>query len=886
MEPLYQTDPHGKTRWHLDSCHNPDIFVNSGNNVIRGADIADGDTNIFCRTCKRAPNVPELIARRRRQNASSLTIPPDAPYGNYRLWWPRTVHYSSSAVSTEVQTTEESGQPNAAQAPPENVAENVLEIQSETCPRNPVYSERLADTEFRLLLLAPIIDTDVNRPIHVILEAFNDEIYPEYETVSYTWGGEDNDASLCRPIYVGPYWDVLLQTKNCWDMMQFLQLSAQKCHRYVWIDAICINQSDDLERSMQVAKMGQLYRCSTRTVIWLGKDIVELPVPRKYPRRRFLDDVCTIGAGNQLVRADGRVDLRLLLQRRYFSRIWVIQELLLSRHLVIPFDDMEILVSGPSLEVLSGWEDIAAQWIRYSTRGRSLNLDIEQLMATAARSQASDPRDKVFGLLGVATCSILPDYSISPSHTNIGITAHCLFHLFRPEILLDVHGDEAGENCPSWSLNSTKLSPANALSALKTDRMDPEDFHKWWQSQRGPSLDIFAVTSASPPEKQWDDTRYRIIEQSRANLGKPKIRDIKPWFGKREVDTSTAALSINLTHLFTVEYQPRFYSNYGNINAYHFPLVSSSAPSMYTFSSHLGFDRLIRPGDKVFILERHKSSSPLCLILRRGPKQDREVFKLVCCCEHVIFEVKTFEPKGKFDTLSIAELQYSLDNTLEDAKVYVRGILSKFCPGKSSGQLYGIIEDTVEGTFEVIGSMDDPSFLDTCLRHVPARFQPAQRHENGLLLCVSANDWDLSLYDIEPAPGYFYSVGPQLWEICGKWKYADKEAGISEYLPVSENAEWMESFQDGHPCKPQESRAVYMWIAEGKLKHYLKEKYCNLKLISLNSTWGTGGKTMSEIIQHFWKGGKFGEFIACPQWPFYLLRYFKITGITYEVTIE
>ncbi|KAK4167930.1 heterokaryon incompatibility protein-domain-containing protein [Cladorrhinum sp. PSN259] len=882
MEPLYQTDPHGNTRWHLDSCLKPDIVVNSGNNGIRDAGIVDGDINIFCRTCKRAPNVAELIARHGRQNTSEsgLRIPPDEPYGNYRLSWPRTVHYSSSAVSTNVQTTEENCQPNAAQAPPEIAAENVFEIQSETGPRNHVYSDRLADTEFRLLRLDPVISTDVNRPIHVILEAHNDDMYPEYETLSYTWGGEDNDVSLCRPIYVGPYWDVLLQTKNCWDMLQYLQLSSQKCHRYFWIDAICINQSDDLERNLQIAKMGQLYKYSTRTVIWLGKDVAKLPVPGKYPRRRFLDEISVIGAGNQLVRADGRVDLRLLLQRRYFSRVWVIQELLLSRDLVIPFDNMEILAGAPSIEVVSGWERTAAQWIRYSTRGRSLNLDIKQLMAATARSQASDPRDKVFGLLGLATCDIPPDYSISHSHTNTGITAHCLFHLYRPEILLDAHGGEAGENCPSWSFDLTKLSAANALSALKTDHMDPDDFNKWWQRQRSSLLHMFAVTShsANPQASLWVRNRDGIIGQSPESLAKPRIRDIKPWFGKREVDSSTAALSITLTHLFTVQYPPKFYSNFGDTNAYHFPILSLYPPSMYTFSSHPGVDRLIRPGDEVFILERHKSSSPLCLILRRRPKQDGQVFKLICCCEHVIFESELLTRPAKFDKLSIADLQCSLDNILEDAKVYVRTVLSRFCPG-NRGQLFGIIEDSVESTLEVIGCMHDPSFLDTCLRHVPARFQPAQRHGNGLLLCVSANDWDLLLYD----DSHYYPLyarcnrATHLWEICGKWKYADKETGSSE---------WMKPYPESQPRRPQGSRSVYVWIEKYQLENYLKEKYCEVVHIASKRIWATGGRTLAEIIQHSWKGEKFGEFIACPQWPEYLVSSFKITGNTCEVMIE
>lgn len=87
---------------------------------------------------------------------------------------------------------------------------------------------------------------DVNEPIHASLEVYDDLRYHEYEIVSYTWSGEDGDSSLVQPVYIGTYWDILFQTHNCWEMLR--NMRPWKGVRTIWVDAICINQTDMQKR--------------------------------------------------------------------------------------------------------------------------------------------------------------------------------------------------------------------------------------------------------------------------------------------------------------------------------------------------------------------------------------------------------------------------------------------------------------------------------------------------------------------------------------------------------------------------------------------------------------------------------------------------------------
>jgi len=87
----------------------------------------------------------------------------------------------------------------------------------------------------------------------------------EYEAVSYAWG-RDNTVEPVFILTAGTF-QYLEIRKNVAQMLRYLHLSADK--RRLWIDAICINQTDLEEKAVQVARMGQIYSEAAQVLIWI-----------------------------------------------------------------------------------------------------------------------------------------------------------------------------------------------------------------------------------------------------------------------------------------------------------------------------------------------------------------------------------------------------------------------------------------------------------------------------------------------------------------------------------------------------------------------------------------------------------------------------------------
>nr|AVY05527.1 heterokaryon incompatibility protein [Nodulisporium sp.] len=114
---------------------------------------------------------------------------------------------------------------------------------------------------FRLLRLHP--GKSGGQLIAELIPTSVDEADGQYEAISYTWGSPENLCCIiCNDFN-------LKVQKNAFDML--LDLRQRDEPRVIWVDAICIDQSNVEERASQVSIMHHIYRRAKRVVVWLGK---------------------------------------------------------------------------------------------------------------------------------------------------------------------------------------------------------------------------------------------------------------------------------------------------------------------------------------------------------------------------------------------------------------------------------------------------------------------------------------------------------------------------------------------------------------------------------------------------------------------------------------
>ena len=135
--------------------------------------------------------------------------------------------------------------------------------------------------QIRLLALMPGCgeeDITCNQSIVALRDA------SEYEALSYTWGSPETTHSI---LLDGKSFPV---TTNLYSAFQHLRW--QEKPRNLWIDAVCIDQRNDIEKSAQVQLMGDIYRRASAVIGWLGmaEDDSDLALDFLNRRDRLFED--------------------------------------------------------------------------------------------------------------------------------------------------------------------------------------------------------------------------------------------------------------------------------------------------------------------------------------------------------------------------------------------------------------------------------------------------------------------------------------------------------------------------------------------------------------------------------------------------------------------
>lgn len=133
----------------------------------------------------------------------------------------------------------------------------------------------------RLLILHPS-ETESSIVCELVEVDIDEE--PAYEALSYTWNNEVPSQPLEIVSADGSSPRCLLITPNCARALRLIRKRIGKkptAQVGLWVDAICINQSCNEERSAQVSMMAEIYKGARTVVVWLGD-------PHAPPSRRSM----------------------------------------------------------------------------------------------------------------------------------------------------------------------------------------------------------------------------------------------------------------------------------------------------------------------------------------------------------------------------------------------------------------------------------------------------------------------------------------------------------------------------------------------------------------------------------------------------------------------
>jgi hypothetical protein len=305
------------------------------------------------------------------------------------------------------------------------------------------YSE-LAGDEFRLVNILPqnLSSRVSGIRCEIILANLNHP--PSYIALSYTWGDPTDTKEIQLESFSVPV------TLSLYGALEALRLTSEPI--LVWADALCIDQQNLNERTHQVQLMTSIYSKAESVAIWLG--------PKTDDSLAAIDFLCEVA--NHAHRSEkisaliaSRVGERdfaavvSLFERDYWRRLWVVQEVFNAKSLNVycgttrvPWSvyklasrtfgsrrgDLDFYFSGGAKDKKRHsvsqnqltYSQVLAHQGPGSLSGLQANMRRPEgpllgVLRHCRGKLAADPRDKVFGILGILPEDVRRDFPIDYS---------------------------------------------------------------------------------------------------------------------------------------------------------------------------------------------------------------------------------------------------------------------------------------------------------------------------------------------------------------------------------------------------------------------------------------------------------------------------------------
>ena len=312
-----------------------------------------------------------------------------------------------------------------------------------------------------------------------------DEKYP-YFALSYTWGQQELGKTITVDGKIVPVSQNLFAALNSlcdtsrattgeeelsfngWrrvgsedHIAKFIENILQdELFFEIWVDALCINQLDDVEKSHQIKFMPSIYTNAYSVMMWLGEEEGNTKLAFKMIRDHPPDTLAEL-VSNGDKNSDQWKAFQRLLARPYWSRVWILQEVLLSgdRGIMccgifrIPWGMFALflercssglltIATGISRSVIWNPRDskspfsLAAMYLQRRNPGSEFSL-LDYLVLAQFRN-CWNARDKVFGILGVCNSASMEEFKIDYSKSVKDIFRDTTLYLIQKDQNLDV----------------------------------------------------------------------------------------------------------------------------------------------------------------------------------------------------------------------------------------------------------------------------------------------------------------------------------------------------------------------------------------------------------------------------------------------------------------
>lgn len=307
---------------------------------------------------------------------------------------------------------------------------------------------------------------------------------PLFEALSYSWGKPGDRLIPIRVISrlwpTGASDSILNIQPSLFQALYHLRLETTR--RRLWVDAICINQFNEAEKSIHIPYMWAIYKHAWRTIVWLG--------PQRDESQVAMQKLAYIAAQSVMLR-DGQMlpspecsdldtfrdaysalecsDIQAithLLERQYFRRLWIVSELAMADtrayiycgNLAMSLIDFRTAVHC----LLSSKTRPPQDLLQLLQGGRALLLPnastaFSTLLESYRHHGCSMAHDKVYGLISMASIAFMDcidlDYSISAGTLYKEVFLAIVKFFERLDILQACRLDISLLDLPSWVPN-------------------------------------------------------------------------------------------------------------------------------------------------------------------------------------------------------------------------------------------------------------------------------------------------------------------------------------------------------------------------------------------------------------------------------------------------